>query len=220
MATSAGDQAGQHDRKHRFEAGHQGKGEQRIGADADEGLLADRNQTGASGQQIPQLRQREHGEDVKQFLQQTAAGEARQRDQHGDGQARKESGERRFPRRRRHGEARRAMMDLAEAGAIEGGRRLAGPVGARADQARAPTARRRANASRAASSLFDPRPWRRRSIDRARKQAARPYHQHDQKCDMAGRGSAIPDRCGRRRSARRRRRCRRRAFPTGCRARR
>ena len=72
----AGDDAGEDDREDGIDAGDQGKGEQRIGADADESLLADRNQAGTAGQQIPQLRQRQHGEDVKQFLQQRAAAKA------------------------------------------------------------------------------------------------------------------------------------------------
>ena len=43
----------QHDRQHGLKARHQGEGEQRIGSDADEGLLPDGNQASAAGEQIP-----------------------------------------------------------------------------------------------------------------------------------------------------------------------
>ena len=43
----------QHDRQHRLKARHQGAGEQRVGSDADKGLLPDGNQASAAGEQIP-----------------------------------------------------------------------------------------------------------------------------------------------------------------------
>ena len=46
------------------------RGEQRVGAEPDEGLLADRDQPGIAGEQVPVLRQRQHGEHEEQVLQQ------------------------------------------------------------------------------------------------------------------------------------------------------
>ena len=53
------------------------RGEHRIGADADEGLLADRDQPGIAGEQVPELRQRQHGQDEEQVLDHAARGEER-----------------------------------------------------------------------------------------------------------------------------------------------
>ena len=72
-----GNRAGQHDRRDQIETGHDGKRKQRIGADADEGLLAHGNQPGATGKQIPELRQSQHGEHVEQLLQQHTTGKRR-----------------------------------------------------------------------------------------------------------------------------------------------
>ena len=66
-------------------AGEHGEREQQIAAEADKGLLADRDQPGIAGEQVPQARQRHIGEDLGQAAAASCAvapgGRQRQRDQ-------------------------------------------------------------------------------------------------------------------------------------------
>ncbi len=78
------DQPGKQDRQHRVEAGQDDQPEQAVGAEADEGLLADRHQPGKAGEQVPVLRQAEHGEHEEQVLDQRAPGDERDGEQDGD----------------------------------------------------------------------------------------------------------------------------------------
>ena len=58
--------AGERDRPQRRNPGKDGEREQHIGAEPDIGLLADRDETGIAGEQIPQARQRDIGVDFRQ----------------------------------------------------------------------------------------------------------------------------------------------------------
>ena len=58
--------------------------EQAVGAEPDEGLLADRDQSGEAGEQVPVLRQAQHGEHEEQVLDQRAAGDERHGEQERD----------------------------------------------------------------------------------------------------------------------------------------
>ena len=92
---------------------HRREGEQREGTDADERLLADGDEAGATGEQIPQLRERQHREDVEQAPAAAAAGEGRQGEQEdnsGNGEERRDRGR---GRRRDDGEPRIAPLSFA-----------------------------------------------------------------------------------------------------------
>ena len=72
MASSDAKTAGDQDGDDRIDAEQDDAAEHRIGAEADEGLLADRDQPGITGKQVPVLRQHQHGEDEEQILDDAA----------------------------------------------------------------------------------------------------------------------------------------------------
>ena len=67
------DDAGKRDGPERRQAGKDGEREQDVGAEADIGLLADRDEAGVAGEQIPKARQRHIGVDLGEEMQVVAA---------------------------------------------------------------------------------------------------------------------------------------------------
>ena len=59
IATSAPSDAGDRDGEQRVDADEHGEGEQHVAAEADIGLLADRDEAGIAGEQVPQAGERE-----------------------------------------------------------------------------------------------------------------------------------------------------------------
>ena len=145
-----------------------GQPEQQIGAEAHIGLLADRDEAGIAGEQVPEARQRHIGVDLGKEAQVVAAAPIRRGRQRHDQRWRMRAA------RRRRFRARRTELD---------GRRH-------------------------------------RSSAHLREQAFGPHRQHAPGTPDGRPESASPDRSRRRSPARRRAGCRRRACPTGCRARR
>ena len=141
------------------------KRKQQIAAEADKRLLADRDETGIAREQIPALRQRQHGR-----RRRSDPGSARDRRTTGSAQIRTRS----------NGPQARATRDARVAVAMAIAR------------------------CRLPRTWFPMLPSSPASIDRARKQAARPQHQHDQKGDVAGKDLPFRVDAWRRRSARRR----------------
>ncbi len=80
----ASQEPGEQDGNERIEPGVEGEREQQIAAEADEGLLAHRDEPGIAGEQVPILRQRQHGEHEDQVVEQVAAGEGGERDEQGN----------------------------------------------------------------------------------------------------------------------------------------
>ena len=76
-------QAGQQDRQQRIDAGMDGEGEQQVGAEPHERLLADGDEARVAGQQVPVLGQRQHGEHEDQVVDEIALGEGGKRQQRG-----------------------------------------------------------------------------------------------------------------------------------------
>ena len=68
-----GDDAGKRYGPQRRHAAEDSEREQKIGAETDIGLLANRDETGVAGKQIPQARQRDVGVHLRQQLQIAAA---------------------------------------------------------------------------------------------------------------------------------------------------
>ena len=58
-ASSRATHAGEKDREQRIEPGIDHRREERVAAEPDEGLLADRDEAGIAGEQVPVLRQRQ-----------------------------------------------------------------------------------------------------------------------------------------------------------------
>jgi hypothetical protein len=92
------DDAAKNDRQQRIDPAIDREGKQHIAAEADECLLADGDETGIAGQQIPELRKRQHVEDEDQILNEPARREEWQQDEHDQ---KRNAGERYIARHRR-----------------------------------------------------------------------------------------------------------------------
>ena len=79
-----GAEAGQRNGQQRIDAEQDQQREQAVGAEPDKGLLADRDQPGKAGEQVPVLRQAQHGEHEEQVLDQRPAGDERHGEQQRD----------------------------------------------------------------------------------------------------------------------------------------